>query len=62
MKLRRSVGLSWRALLTHKLRAGLALTSLSAGVAAVVVTSALGTGAQQAVDDRIPLRKLSQVP
>lgn len=53
MKLRRSVGLSWRAVLAHKLRAGLALGSVSAGVGAVVITSALGTGAQQAVDARI---------
>ena len=53
MKLRRSVGLSWRALIAHRMRAGLALGSVSAGVAAVVLTSALGRGAQQAVQARI---------
>jgi putative ABC transport system permease protein len=49
MRLRRSVGLSLRPLLRHRLRTGLAVGSVSAGVAAVVLTSALGTGAAQAV-------------
>jgi putative ABC transport system permease protein len=53
MRLRRSVGLSVRALLRHKVRTTLALSSVSAGVAAVVLTSALGTGAAQAVQLRI---------
>jgi putative ABC transport system permease protein len=53
MKLRRSIGLSLAALLTHKVRTGLAVGSVSAGVAAVALTSALGTGAEQAVRLRI---------
>ncbi len=46
MRLRRSVRLSVRALFAHRMRAMLALTSVSIGVAAVIVTSAIGAGAQ----------------
>jgi putative ABC transport system permease protein len=53
MNLRRSVRLSLRALFTHKVRAILALSSVAAGVAAVVLTSALGTGAAREVRLRI---------
>ena len=45
----RSAGASVRALLAHKLRSGLALSSVAVGVAAVLITSAIGTGAQQEV-------------
>lgn len=46
MRLRRSVGPSLEALLAHRLRAILAVSSVTAGVAAVVLTSAIGTGAE----------------
>jgi putative ABC transport system permease protein len=49
MKIRRSVGLSLRALFAHKLRAMLALSSVAIGVAALVLTSAIGAGAQKEV-------------
>jgi putative ABC transport system permease protein len=49
MKLRRSLGPSLRALLAHKLRAGLALASIAVGVASVVLTSAIGKGAEREV-------------
>lgn len=44
---------SVRALFAHKLRATLALASVAVGVAAVLVTSAIGNGAQHAVLTRI---------
>ncbi len=46
MTLGRRFGPSLRALSAHKLRATLALASVATGVAAVLVTSALGTGAE----------------
>lgn len=49
MRLRRTAGLSLRALLAHRLRAGLALASVAAGVAALGLTAALGAGAQREV-------------
>lgn len=52
MKLR-ALRLSLRALLAHKLRAALCLTSVAVGVAAVVLTGAIGDGARQDVVDRI---------
>jgi putative ABC transport system permease protein len=53
MKLRRSLKPSIRALLAHRTRALLALLSISVGVAAVVATSAIGTGAEQQIVRRI---------
>jgi putative ABC transport system permease protein len=53
MRVRRSVGLSWQALLTHKVRAILAVCSVSVGVAAVLLTSAIGAGARREVSRRI---------
>ena len=53
MRLRRSAGLSLRALLAHRLRAALALASVAAGVAAVALTAALGAGAQREVMRRM---------
>lgn len=52
----RTVRQSRRALGAHRLRAGLALTSVAIGVAAVVVTSAIGTGMQRDV-----LRRMESV-
>src|SRR5207302_999234 len=49
MKIRRSIGLSLRALFAHKVRAVLALSAVGAGVAALVVTSAIGAGAREEV-------------
>src|SRR5260221_450580 len=49
MRIRRSVALSVRALFAHKLRAMLALSSVGIGVAALVMTSAIGAGAQKEV-------------
>lgn len=49
MKLLRGVGISARALFPHKLRAALALASIAVSVAAVVVVSAIGTGAKKEV-------------
>src|SRR5262245_19674307 len=46
MRLRRSVGPWFNALLAHRMRAALAVSSVTAGVAAVVVTSAIGRGAE----------------
>lgn len=45
--------LSIRALFAHKLRAMLALSSIAAGVAAVVLVSAIGSGAQREVVRKI---------
>ncbi len=53
MKLRRSVGLSLRALFAHKLRAILALSCVAIGVAALVLTSAIGAGAQREMRGRL---------
>ena len=52
MKLR-ALKLSLRALLAHKLRAALALFSVAVGVAAVVLTGAIGDGARRDVVARI---------
>ena len=49
MKLLRGVGISVRALFAHKLRAVLALASIAVSVAAVVVVSAIGTGAKKEI-------------
>ncbi|MDP9193379.1 MAG: ABC transporter permease [Acidobacteriota bacterium] len=49
----RSFRLSLRALFAHRVRAALALSSVAVGVAAVVLTSAIGTGAQQEVARKI---------
>ncbi len=53
MKLRRSFRMSLRALFAHEVRAMLALASVAAGVAAVILTSAIGIGAQQEVVRKI---------
>lgn len=53
MRLRRSFRMSLRALFAHKVRAALALASVAAGVAAVVLTSAIGIGAQREVVRKI---------
>jgi len=47
MKLRRTIGTSLRALFAHRVRATLAMTSVSIGTAAVIVTNAIGTGADR---------------
>jgi putative ABC transport system permease protein len=47
MKLRRVLGPSLRALLAHRMRTMLALSGVGVGVAAVVVSSAVGQGAQE---------------
>src|SRR5260370_11926602 len=49
MRLWRGLGLSSRALFAHKMRTSLALASVAVGVAAVVVTGAIGTGAEKEV-------------
>jgi putative ABC transport system permease protein len=49
MNLRRGVRPSLRALFAHRVRAMLALTSVSVGVGAVIVTSAIGAGAQREI-------------
>ena len=51
--LHRTVRMSLRALLAHRMRALLALSSMSIGVMAVVLTSAIGAGAQREVAARI---------
>lgn len=53
MKLRRTLRPSLRALFAHRLRATLALSSVAVGVAAVVLTSAIGDGAQRDVMRRV---------
>jgi putative ABC transport system permease protein len=53
MKLARRLRPSLRALLSHKIRALLAVSSVAAGVAAVFLTSAIGKGAQDQVLDAI---------
>jgi len=49
MRLRRTITLSLRALFSHKVRTVLAVSSICIGVAAVVITSALGAGAERSV-------------
>lgn len=49
MRLRRSVRPSLEALFAHRLRAILSVSSVAAGVTAVVVTSAIGTGVEAAI-------------
>ncbi len=46
MKLRRTLGPSWRALLAHRARAALAFTSVAIGVAGILLSGALGVGAE----------------
>jgi putative ABC transport system permease protein len=53
MKVRRSIGPSLKALLMHRVRAALAVSSVTAGVAAVLLTSAIGGGAEAQVRRRI---------
>lgn len=53
MKTHRNLRLSLRALLAHKLRAALGLSSVAVGVAAVVLVSAIGAGAQREVTRKI---------
>jgi putative ABC transport system permease protein len=53
MNLRRRIGPSWRALFAHKLRAVLALSSVSVGVAAIVLTGAISAGAQREILQRM---------
>jgi putative ABC transport system permease protein len=47
MKLRRNIGTSLRALFAHRVRATLAVLSVAIGTAAVIVTNAIGTGADR---------------
>ncbi|HEY1985154.1 MAG TPA: ABC transporter permease [Terracidiphilus sp.] len=49
MKLLRGFGISARALFAHKVRTALALSSVAVSAAAVVVVSAIGTGAQREI-------------
>ena len=49
MKTWRTLGVSVRALFAHKLRTALTLSSVAAGVAAVVVTAAMGSGAKDEI-------------
>lgn len=53
MRLRRSITLSLKALQAHRVRTALAVASVSAGVAAVVLTSAIGAGAERDISRRI---------
>lgn len=53
MKLRRNIRLSLKALFTHRVRTALALASVCIGVAAVVLTAAVGVGAERDVRSRI---------
>jgi putative ABC transport system permease protein len=53
MKIRRSLGPSLKALFAHRVRAILAVSSVTAGVAAVLVTSAIGTGVEADIRSRI---------
>ncbi len=53
MKVRRCLRLSVRALAAHRMRAVLSIASVAIGVAAVVLTSALGAGARADVMRRI---------
>jgi putative ABC transport system permease protein len=53
MKLRRSIGPSLRALFAHRVRAILAVSSVTAGVAAIITTSAIGAGAEADIRNQI---------
>src|SRR5262245_57371293 len=53
MKIRRSIGPSLRALFAHRVRTTLAVSSVTAGVAAIVVTSAIGAGAEDTIRRQI---------
>jgi len=53
MKLSRTARTSLRALFAHKVRALLAVSSITIGVMAVVLTSAIGAGAQRDVDQKL---------
>ena len=53
MRLRRSIALSLRALFAHRVRAVLAVASVSTGTAAVIVTSAIGAGADRDIQQNI---------
>jgi putative ABC transport system permease protein len=53
MRLRRNIGTSLRALFSHRVRTSLAVLSVSVGTAAVVVTSAIGTGADRDIQHGI---------
>jgi putative ABC transport system permease protein len=53
VRIRRSLGPSLRALFAHRVRATLAVSSVTAGVAAVVLTSAVGAGAEADIRRRI---------
>jgi putative ABC transport system permease protein len=49
MKLLRGLGISTRALFSHNVRTGLTLSSVAVSVAAVVVVSAIGAGAEREI-------------
>jgi putative ABC transport system permease protein len=53
MKVRRTIGPSLKALLAHRVRAALAVSSVTAGVAAVLLTSAIGAGAEAEIKRQI---------
>lgn len=53
MNLSRAARTSLRALFAHKVRALLAVSSITIGVMAVVLTSAIGAGAQRDVDQKL---------
>jgi putative ABC transport system permease protein len=53
MKIRRTIGPSLKALLAYRVRASLAVASVVAGVAAVVLTSAIGAGVEADIRSRI---------
>jgi len=53
MKLTRSIALTRRQLLLHRLRTGLALLGIAIGVSAVILMVSVGRGAQQEVMDKI---------
>ena len=53
MRLGRALSVSWRALTAHRLRTALALTSVSAGVTAVVLIGAIAAGAARSIDRQI---------
>src|SRR5262247_1371201 len=53
MKVRRSIGPSLRALFAHRVRTTLAVSSVTAGVAAVLLTGAIGAGAEASIRSQI---------
>src|SRR4029450_860468 len=53
MKIRRSIGPSLKALMAHRIRAALSVSSVTAGVAALVVTNAIGTGVESDIRRQI---------